>query len=809
MSPKVRAGLVPLLVIVAAPVLLFAPLIFTGRVLYWGTPILQFDEWRRLTVAALLSGHFPLWTDAVGNGFPLLANLQSAVLYPLNTLFLAFPVEQAMGYSVVLHLILAGVFTYGYARHLQLSRLAGLVAALSYSLSAFLVSRAEFLSVVSCAAWLPLLFWLADRVVDRRRVADALLLGLAIALQLFAGHAQLWFYGLCALALYTLYRGVEQHFSPRYRHSARAVWTPWALMGLAVAVGGLAAAVQLLPTAELARWSQRAGGADYDFAMNYSFWPWRLITLAMPDFFGNPAWGDFWGYGNYWEDAGYIGLLPLLLALAAVAVWLRRRKAGGAAGRSPEGSGALSRVPFFAVLAVAALVLAVGRNLPVYPFVFRHVPGFGLFQAPARFLYWYTFAMALLAGVGLHHLGRSPAWVRASRYLMALSVSLLVVVIVVRAVLAALAALPRPSFAVSLTRFAVLAVGSALVVLLYTHGLAGRRPVAWSALVAGLVLADLLTFGAPLNPTVDAGAYRAPTAAGSFVRAHEKPGEPFRLFSFQRYVYDAMFDQKRGLFRFRTFVPPDADYVSALRESLLPNLNVIEGLDSANNYDPLPVGHAQELLDRVDSLPKDQAYRLLRLMNVRYVVDDGPLPGLQPAYADRTKIYELPGYLPRAYCVFGARAVPDADAQLTMLLNPEFDPTREVVVSAGDAFAGDLSGGADADPATSPVALQYGPNRVTMDAVLPQPGYLVLLDTYYPSWQAFVDGRPQAFVRANYAFRAVALSAGHHRVEFVYRPLSFWVSVCVSAATWVSVVAAVAWLMRGRAYSFAEVPANR
>ncbi len=797
MSFRARAWLLPLLVIIAAPVLLFAPMLFSGRVLYWGTPILQFDEWRRLTVAALTGGHFPLWTDAVGNGFPLLANLQSAVLYPLNMFFRAFPVEQAMGYSVVLHLILAGALMYGYARHLGLSRLAGLVAALSYSLSAFLVSRAEFLSIVSCAAWLPLLFWLTDRVLDHRRAADALLLGLVIALQFFAGHAQLWFYGLCALALYTLYRGIGQFFASGSSHSSCPIWAPWALMLLAVAVGALAAAAQLLPTAELARWSQRAGGAGYDFAMNYSFWPWRLITLAMPNFFGNPAWGDFWGYGNYWEDAGYIGLLPLLLALAAIVVWLRRHITASAADRRPEGRAALSRVPFFATLAVFALILAMGRNLPVYPFIFRHVPGFGLFQAPARFLYWYTFAVALLAGIGLHHLGRSPLWVRVSRYLMPLAASLLVVVIVVRAVLPAL---PRPSFAVSLTRFAVLAVGAALVILLYTHGLAQRRPAAWSAFVVALTLADLLTFGMPLNPTVDAGAYHAPTAAGSFVRAQEKPGEPFRIFSFQRYVYDTMFDQKRGLFRFRAFDPPDAAYVSRLRESLLPNLNVIEGLDSANNYDPLPVGHAQELLDRVDSLPKDQAYRLLRLMNVRYAVDDGPLPGLQPAYSDGTKVYELPGYLPRAYTVFEARVAPDAGSQLATILDPNFDPNREVVITANGATPGGPSGGGNADGvrAASPVSLQYGSNRVTMDATLPQPGYLVLLDTYYPSWQAFVDGRSQPILRANYAFRAVALPAGPHRVEFVYRPSSFRAGIWVSLVTWIGVIVAVLWLRQRR-----------
>jgi hypothetical protein len=73
------------------------------------------------------------------------------------------PVEQALGYSVVLHVILAGCFTYGFTRHIGLKPPAALVASLSYMFSGFIISRAMFLSMVNAAAWLPLIqqvrFW--------------------------------------------------------------------------------------------------------------------------------------------------------------------------------------------------------------------------------------------------------------------------------------------------------------------------------------------------------------------------------------------------------------------------------------------------------------------------------------------------------------------------------------------------------------------------------------------------------------------------------------------------------------------------
>ncbi|MCK4316419.1 MAG: glycosyltransferase, partial [Anaerolineae bacterium] len=90
----------------------------------------------------------------------------------------------------------------------------------------------------------------------------------------------------------------------------------------------------------------------------------------------------------------------------------------------------------------------------------------------------------------------------------------------------------------------------------------------------------------------------------------------------------------------------------------------------------------------------------------------------------------------------------------------------------------------------SPIlALQDAPNRVTIHAVLDTPGYLMLADTWYPGWQATVDGEPAEVLQANYAFRAVRLGAGEHVVEFVYRPR------VVMAGMRLSVGLLVCWLV--------------
>src|SRR5512141_322008 len=103
----------PILILMALPLVLLVPIVL-GRVLYWGVPLLQFYPWQHAAIDAYQHGQLPLWNSLVGSGAPLAANLQTAAFYPLNFLYLFLPTEYAMGYTAILHVILAGLFLYAY-----------------------------------------------------------------------------------------------------------------------------------------------------------------------------------------------------------------------------------------------------------------------------------------------------------------------------------------------------------------------------------------------------------------------------------------------------------------------------------------------------------------------------------------------------------------------------------------------------------------------------------------------------------------------------------------------------------------------
>jgi hypothetical protein len=722
-----RGNLVALLIIFCLPLILFWKLVFGGKVLYWGLPILQFYPWRNLAVEMIREGEIPLWNHYLGNGTPLAANLQSAVFYPLNFFYLFFPTERALGYSAILHIALAGLFMYAFSRTIKLSRFASLISAISFMLSGFLISRLHFISIISSFPWLALLFCFTERLVREPNLRCSLLLGSAIGLQFLAGHAQMWYYSMWAISFYFLYRSWQ----------AANRWRTWASFSISVLSGICLAAVQFLPTLEFFLLSGRAGGVDWEMAMTYSFWPWRLITFFAPDFFGNPAYGDYWGYATYWEDCAYIGVLPMMLALSAIVIWIKR------------GNTTRSQLPFFLFLSLVSILLAMGKNTPIYPLVFRYVPGFGLFQAPARFLCLYTLAIATLAGIGTDLLGILER--RAFRYMIAVGFGFLFASALVKFFIPSV----KRTFALSLIKFAILFICSSILLLKKVGRTNESRFLDF--IIVLFIAADLIVFGYPLNPVAEPDLYDIPTSIGRFLKKDE---ELFRIFIFEDAEIEVKF---KRYFRFDDFGPVDLSHWWGLREALLPNLGVSEHLYSANNFDPLQVGRHLELIEAINEAPLPEALRLLGLMNVKYIVDVEEIPGLELVYSGRgVRVYRNEAFLPRAYIVPEAHIITDPSELLAELRSPSFDPRREVLLETP----------APSFPSSSSVlSLKYFPNGIKVEVILSERGYLFISDTYYPGWRAYVDGEESEVLRANYAFKAVALPPGEHVVVLRYEPL--------------------------------------
>jgi uncharacterized membrane protein YfhO len=94
---------------------------------------------------------------------------------------------------------------------------------------------------------------------------------------------------------------------------------------------------------------------------------------------------------------------------------------------------------------------------------------------------------------------------------------------------------------------------------------------------------------------------------------------------------------------------------------------------------------------------------------------------------------------------------------------------------------------------------EYKNKSIQLNVSLPLPKMLVLSETFYPGWKAYCDGRETKIYRANFAFRAVPVPAGTHRIAMVYDPVSFRIGKAITLFTlFIFIFLSISYSLRGQ-----------
>jgi hypothetical protein len=311
-----------------------------------------------------------------------------------------------------------------------------------------------------------------------------------------------------------------------------------------------------------------------------------------------------------------------------------------------------------------------------------------------------------------------------------------------------------------------------------------------------LVALDLLSAGRGLNPTVDIALYSTETETGAAIGAAIGSAQG-RLYYTAEAREQLLFDRYLDFQDYRSDLrgAERLAYWSGFREALLPDLPVVERLPSANTFEPLVQARYRRLLQALDQADPQVTQRTLGLMNVAYLFDPNPPSTASIVHrSTAVTVYRNPALRPRVYVAHRALLAHSPEHALDLLLSPTFAPST--VILENPELALGLTSPQFPD---SPIAqLPNPPNQATIQLTLEQPGYLVLMDAFYPGWRATVDGQVVEIERANYAFRALALEAGEHEVVFTYRPRSLIAGTIVSSAALIALLLALAVLVWGK-----------
>ncbi len=684
----------------------------------WSDPLLEFWPWRLFLRAQLLSGHLPLWNPLIEAGVPFAGCVQAAMFFPTEIGLAWLPPAAWSLAAAFFKLFAAGAFTALHARRLGAGRDGAALAGIVYALCGFMIAWLGH-PQTNVACLLPALFWTLGRAFDARVPRAWAACAVAVGLILLGGHPPTALHALTAGAAYAIFLAARLPRPERRRALTAA--------GLAALAGAGLAAPALLPYFEYLGLSSSAASSAA-LARWGARLPWSLpLHLALPLAAGSAARShpvlqaafglDF--TSNFLERAGWLGFPALMFSALAL---LRR--------------GGEREVRFHAGLAAFGLAAAVG--LPPLPWLWRFLPGFSAAN-PTRLLMLFCFGGATLAGLGLEAAPRAEDR-RTAAVLLGAALSLAAACAFVYTAVWDLLPAGARGFAAGQLLVAVLeAVAAAALV---------ARP-AWRRWAPAVAALFLLRLAAGVNPSAPAAWLYPPTP--SLARLADAAGSA-------------------RVIALGSALPPDTGMALGLRDA--------RGQDFASlaRYERLVRGATGDFgfYGSASTLPAAP-----RLLGISAYAEDpaetaAPQPGWTRVDDGDLRVYRADAPAARALFVPESLPVAESDA-LRAVRDPRFDPARAVLLD--DWFTLPTSSRARG----AARIVRDGPDHVVVAVESDGPGWLLLLDSWYPGWRARVDGRLTPLRRADYAFRAVAVPAGRSTVSFDYVPFSLTAGILLAA----------------------------
>lgn len=697
---------------------------------------------RKITIEQIKSGEIPLWNPYSFSGNTHIATYQTAVFHPLSFLFLILPQIDAWSIIIILSPIFALFFTYLFLKELGLSVKASVFGSIVFGLSSFsVVWWEESIMSYYSALFLPLVLFSIERLFNNKGKFNFLILTLALSASILSGWFQMSFY------LYVLsfaYASLLTFKTKNYKTF------------LIVCVGYffsiLISAVHLIPSFESLKYAPR-GTTDAKYLFDgYLLNLKDLATVLIPDIFGNPGVYNYFGTGFYYEKVMFIGIPGLTLALYEFfthSTSIRER--------------------FFKASFI--ICFSLGFALPTTWFLLYSLDLPLISKIiPSRIFYLSTFSLSILSAYGME------------RYFYKFSLRKTLISVACLAV--AFYVVRNLIFDQETNFFQIFPKDVSVAVKSFTLQL-GVFVLSSIILLTGLIKRlRIVVFFAILFLSI----------ASSFYLANK-----YLYFSERRFVYPStpLISKIKEISGINRVVSVGNGYIDR-------NILSYYGILSTEGYDSIYIGRYGELIhsistkgkytsnipradakivfiDNVDSYESNfHRSRILDLLGVKFVLStnkdtDTGKSSLVKIWTDgKYSIYSSKKALPRFFLVKDHLVVKESQEILDKIYDPKINLSETVILEESPNMNGKVFSKGEVK------LVSYKPNNVSLETNTDGIAILFLSDNYFPGWKAFVNGKETKIYRANYSFRAVVLTPGDNKINFVYNPISFKVGVFIS-----------------------------
>ncbi len=763
----------------------FAPTTFGGRTLVGGDTV----QWRgsaeaMLQYEASSNGEDALWAPYVFGGMP-----GFMIHYPPHALGVDVVLSRlrTMGLWPVAHFFVLLCGMYLLVFFLTRAKLAGVFSAVAFGFTTYLHllliagHNTKFVAL-AFAPWLLLavavILYRPEDSKWYRNLVLALLFAIAAATCLRARHPQIIYYLVFAVGVWWMAEGIS---AIRLKN--------WKRFGVSTSLLVLGSVLALLMVAQpyLAQWEYKdftirtagpGGGLAWEYAMAWSQGIKEMVTLVVADAYGGGG-QTYWGAKVFTAGPHYFGALVVLLSWFGIF---------GVARRATTGLG---------IAAFLMTLFALGEYMPlVNRTMFSLFPGFDSFRVPETWLSTVALIVAVLAGYGLYYLVRREATEGAEKRKtqglyagFSAAVVFLAVLYVgsgmlfdfnkvgeveqVEMAVAQQAGAPRTDPRVQAAsdeylrtlnaerkalfkRDALRSLGLlafALVLLLLYR----KRVIPPWAIAVGFIL--LVTFDLW---GVDRRYFNDENPS---LRARSDIADAITEYDFDRFIRNKV-KEAGGPGHFRTL--PLA--LNAMNDGRTPFF-----YESTGGYHAAKLALYQDYIDRLLMVEGSELSKnALDLMSTRFVISQGPIPGLEPVYRSEETgllVLENANYLPRAFFVDTVEVITDQQEALVRLGDSTLDLSQTAILPK--PIDGYTPATSDTTSTRTTELRRFTPREIVWEVETDQPRLLVVSEVYYPAgWTAQVNDNPAEIIRADHLLRGVYVPAGSHIVRMAFEPTS-------------------------------------
>ncbi len=617
---------------------------------------------------------------------------------------------------------------------------------------------------------------------------------MVLLLQYLAGDPAIFFASVLVISMLVIYE-VLRLWKRTRRLSFGSLGTAFSVFIIFLGMG----AFHILLFVEFLFHSNRSA-ATTETAGRWSLYYNDLISIVIPHFSdASTFFMDYWSRQS-WVENNYVGVT--VMVLACVAIWTRRS----------------SMVVRHVWLAVFGLLLALGPWGGVQGFLYQFFPFFKFIRYPVRFMFLFSFAIACLAGFGSDILldklkrsdrSRSPDHLRQG--------VLLVLILCMVGLILAL------QFISDKTMVGVYAQAKTMLEewtrLEWTEEVLKncldpilsniQRSVyfaTWMLIVLWLVLAQkvrrhLILFFLVL--IVFADLVEANVVEQRIEASWLQPQTPtVRLLRQETGLYRyAASPNTMQLYRQGPQYKSLQEALLALTDGMAPNNHLALPMAYFGSYDSIYLKEGVDLSKYYRQVEPADSEPFIRMVNAKYMINSDTNFSAYYPKIKNTALGDLcinEKVMPRAFLVHKAVFL-DKDKTIPALFSKSFDPVEAVYLN--DAITAGATGETvremdQIDQNESVEIEEYGLNHSDMDIISNQDQWLFFSDAYYPGWVARINGQKTKIYRANYAFRAIRVPAGHSKVAWNYEPILFRIGVVISLCSWVACL--FVWILKRR-----------